>query len=207
MRVSIDQFVLTILRPQLNPVRNFRVVRSSAKICGAGDDAFVLIDATLRQLFTTSGLPAGIYTPIHDLVQEVANGGVDTVQLGCVSVTGMFGQVQTLSSLTLGANIENGQVLAGGAFDMIGNAANNALVGSTFSNMLTGVGGDDTLTGGGKTDTFSYAGPGLGHDNGKRRGVKGAVGGLHASAVGVADLDRRGGDPHQDTPLRLNAWA
>ena len=133
-------------------------------IGGAGDDTFVLNDATLQQLFTTSGLPTGVYTPVYDLVQEAANSGVDTVQVGRVSVTGMFGQVQTLSSYTLDANIENGQVLAGGAFDMAGNAGNNVLVGNTFSNTLTGVGGDDTLTGGGGTDTFSYAGLGFGHD-------------------------------------------
>ena len=133
-------------------------------IGGAGDDTFVLNDAALQQLLTTSGLATDVYTPVYDLVQEAANGGVDTVQVGRVSVTGMLGQVQTLSSYTLGANIENGQVLGGGAFDLAGNSANNVLVGNTFSNTLSGLGGDDTLTGGGGTDTFSYAGLGFGHD-------------------------------------------
>jgi Ca2+-binding RTX toxin-like protein len=74
-----------------------------------------------------------------DLVTETnavaATGGTDLVY-------------STLASYTLGANVENGRILATGAANLTGNTLNNVLYAGA---------GNNSLTGGDGTDTVSYA--------------------------------------------------
>lgn len=76
-----------------------------------------------------------------DSVIEAAGKGVDTVQT-------------SLSSYTLGANVENGVQLKGGV-TLKGNSLNNTLAGNNVANALHGYDGNDTLNGGGGNDTLS----------------------------------------------------
>jgi Ca2+-binding RTX toxin-like protein len=83
---------------------------------------------------------------VADIVTETnatATGGSDTVY-------------SYLNSYVLGANIENGRILATGAATMSGNSLNNTLIGDTGANTLTGAGGKDTLTGGAGVDQFVF---------------------------------------------------
>jgi VCBS repeat-containing protein len=88
---------------------------------------------------------------IADIVNELANGGIDTVS--------------TTSNYTLGLNVEN-LVLAGTtSINGTGNAQDNSLIGNAGSNVLNGADGNDrlegfagvdTLTGGVGADTFVF---------------------------------------------------
>ncbi len=75
-----------------------------------------------------------------DVISEAAGGGVDTVRTA-------------LSGHTLGANIENGVMLASAA-SMAGNALANRIVGNMANNTISGAAGDDTLLGGGGNDSL-----------------------------------------------------
>ncbi|WP_207443821.1 Hint domain-containing protein [Roseomonas haemaphysalidis] len=77
-----------------------------------------------------------------DTVTELAGEGTDTVQT-------------TLSSLTLGSNVENLTSTGTGAFAGTGNAADNVITGNaTGPNTLDGGAGNDTLNGGAGADTL-----------------------------------------------------
>ncbi len=75
-----------------------------------------------------------------DLVEDVANGGYDTV-------------ISTATSLTIGAYIE-ALVMAAGAGNGTGNDIANIITGNAGNNILDGGAGADTLTGGGGGDIF-----------------------------------------------------
>jgi Ca2+-binding RTX toxin-like protein len=74
---------------------------------------------------------------------ENANEGVDTIW-------------SSLSTNTLGANIENLIFTGPGNVTGIGNALNNQLTGGSGNDFLTGNAGADTLTGGTGIDTFIF---------------------------------------------------
>ncbi len=71
-----------------------------------------------------------------DIVSEVnatASGGTDLVQ-------------SYLAAYTLGANVENGRILAGGAANLTGNSLNNSLYAGVGNNVLDGGAGSDTVS-------------------------------------------------------------
>jgi Ca2+-binding RTX toxin-like protein len=70
-----------------------------------------------------------------DQVTEAANGGIDTVRT-------------TLSTYTLGANLENLSYTGTGAFTGSGNVLNNAITGGDKGNKIDGGAGNDSLSGG-----------------------------------------------------------
>lgn len=76
-----------------------------------------------------------------DVVIELANEGIDTVRT-------------SLTSYTLGANVENLTLTGGGTSLGVGNALNNTLLGDAGTNVLSGGGGDDVLIGGAGTDVL-----------------------------------------------------
>ena len=82
-----------------------------------------------------------------DVVTEAAGGGTDTVQT-------------TLTTYTLGANVENltfvGGTAASALFTGNGNALNNVLIGGAEDDDFTGGAGVDTMTGGGGNDFFIF---------------------------------------------------
>jgi Ca2+-binding RTX toxin-like protein len=78
---------------------------------------------------------------INDTVVELAGEGTDLVQVTLTS--GIY---------TLGAEVENGQVMGASAAGLTGNALNNRLTGSSGANTLTGGLGNDTLDGGAGND-------------------------------------------------------
>jgi Ca2+-binding RTX toxin-like protein len=88
---------------------------------GAGNDTYVVNVST-------------------DVVTELANEGIDTVQSGV--------------TLTLGNNVENLTLTGTSAINGTGNALDNLLTGNGANNTLTGNAGNDTLDGGAGTDTM-----------------------------------------------------
>ncbi|MFY8092491.1 MAG: beta strand repeat-containing protein [Niveispirillum sp.] len=76
-----------------------------------------------------------------DVVVEAAGEGTDTVRT-------------SLTSATLGANVENLVYTGGGNFIGTGNGLANAITGGVAADTLTGGGGADTLTGGTGADSF-----------------------------------------------------
>jgi len=88
---------------------------------GAGNDTYLVDDA-------------------GDVVTELANEGIDTVQ--------------SAVDYVLGDNLENLSLDYGLALNGTGNALNNTLFGGMVDNVLTGLGGDDTLDGSYGADTL-----------------------------------------------------
>jgi Ca2+-binding RTX toxin-like protein len=84
------------------------------------------------------------------LVQETADAGVDTLRL-LFSVAAPV--TIDLSGGVLG-NFEHVAVVGTGAFNLIGNAAQNSLSGNASANTLDGGAGNDTLTGGAGNDSY-----------------------------------------------------
>jgi trimeric autotransporter adhesin len=76
-----------------------------------------------------------------DVVVEVANGGVDTIQ--------------TDLAWTLGAELENLIQTGNGNRQVNGNALSNQLTGNNGNNVISGLDGNDTLTGGAGSDTLT----------------------------------------------------
>ncbi len=134
-----------------------------------GNDTYILSSVT------SSGLPVAVY----DTVVERADGGIDTVIVQKAS--GLL----TLSSYTLGANIERGVIAGTGAFSLSGNALDNTLTGNDANNTLRGFGGKDTLIAGSGVDTLDG-----GDDNDVLRGGSDADTFVFNGAWGI---DRIGG--------------
>lgn len=68
--------------------------------------------------------------------------------------------VHSTVSQTLGANIENLQLVdSGGQINGIGNALANTIIGNAHDNILNGKAGNDTMTGGDGEDTFAFDTP------------------------------------------------
>ena len=84
-----------------------------------------------------------------DVVSETnataSTGGTDTVY-------------SYLSAYTLGANVENGHILATGAANLTGNSLANTLTGNALANVLDGGTGNDTLDGGSGVNTAIFSG-------------------------------------------------
>ncbi|WP_271408500.1 peroxidase family protein [Pseudomonas sp. Q1-7] len=94
-----------------------------------------------------------------DFVAEAIGEGTDVVRT-------------TLSSYSLGTNVENLVFIGSGAFSGTGNTLDNRILGGSGNDTLNGLGGNDILVGGGGNDTMSGGagndifmfGPGFGHD-------------------------------------------
>ncbi len=76
-----------------------------------------------------------------DVINEVAGGGLDTVQAS--------------ETYTLGAELENLVLTGAAAINGTGNGLNNTITGNTAANVLNGELGNDTLNGGDGNDTLN----------------------------------------------------
>ncbi|MBI4294534.1 MAG: heme peroxidase, partial [Betaproteobacteria bacterium] len=81
-----------------------------------------------------TGSDTYVVDDVGDLVTELAGQGLDTVQT-------------TLSSYTLGANVENLVFIGTGDFTGTGNGLNNGITGGAGNDTLTGLGANDRLNG------------------------------------------------------------
>ncbi len=97
---------------------------------GGGDDSMLGGTGNDIYIVSTNG----------DLVVELADEGTDTVLL-------------SLSSYTLGANVENGSQSSTVAATLTGNGLDNILDGNDGNDTLSGLGGNDTISGGGGDDS------------------------------------------------------
>ena len=104
---------------------------------GKGDDTY-RVDLTSTNL-------------IEDTITENASEGIDTVEL-----RGGNAALAAITTLTLGANLENLDASATGLtkLNLTGNALNNTLTGNDAANILNGGAGNDTLVGGLGNDTL-----------------------------------------------------
>lgn len=122
---------------------------------------------------------------VGDVVQEAANGGIDTV----------------ISSIdhTLAANVENltlfNVVTQSTAFNGTGNELNNTILGNAFRNTLRGLAGDDSIDGGFGDDTLEG-----GDGNDSLNGNSG-----NDTLNGGAGNDRMVGDLGNDTYIVTDA--
>ncbi|HEX5498720.1 MAG TPA: calcium-binding protein, partial [Thermomicrobiales bacterium] len=115
---------------------------------GAGDDLYQITDV-VEQFFHDIRI-----TDVFDVVEEDADGGLDTVSLLPLARRGFDGSI--FYSYTLSAfNVENASVADGHAFDITGNGLANVLTGNASENALAGLAGNDTLAGGGGADTLA----------------------------------------------------
>ncbi|EJM93074.1 Ca2+-binding protein, RTX toxin [Pseudomonas sp. GM74] len=133
---------------------------------GAGND--VIIGSSGSDTMA-GGAGNDVYevTDLGDVVTESAGGGNDTVWT-------------SLSSYTLGANVESLFFGGSGNFAGTGNGLNNTIVGGAGNDVLTGGGGNDLLsTGTAGNDTFMFAAAGFGTD---------AIFGFGANLVAGHDL-------------------
>lgn len=98
----------------------------------AGDD---VLDGGAGTDLLVGGLGNDTYVVEQgdDVVQELANEGIDTVQ--------------TLIDYTLSVNLENLTLLDGAALSGIGNDQANVITGNANANLLVGAGGSDVLDG------------------------------------------------------------
>ena len=111
-------------------------------IYGDGGNDSLSGEAGTDTLLGGSGDDTYIIDDAADTVSESADEGTDTVQT-------------TLTSYTLGANVENLTLLNPDyGSEGTGNALNNVLTGYTLNDTLTGLGGDDTLDGGVGSDSL-----------------------------------------------------
>ncbi|CAO3433707.1 hemolysin-type calcium binding protein [Azospirillum endophyticum] len=88
-----------------------------------------------------TGNDSYIVDDVGDVVTELAGQGTDTVRT-------------SLTSYTLGANVENLVYTGSGPVTFTGNALNNSLTGGAGADLLTGLDGNDTLNGGAGADTL-----------------------------------------------------
>ncbi|MET0527859.1 MAG: carbohydrate-binding domain-containing protein, partial [Microvirga sp.] len=111
---------------------------------GAGDD-LLNGGAGIDTLIGGGGDDKYVVDNVGDVVTELANEGIDTVE---TSVT-----------YTLGTNVENLTLTGSTDLNGTGNALNNQIIGNTGSNLLSSGAGNDTLDGGanssGKVDTLA----------------------------------------------------
>ncbi|HMZ83901.1 MAG TPA: calcium-binding protein, partial [Rhodocyclaceae bacterium] len=82
---------------------------------------------------------------LQDAVSETVDEGTDTIRFRAVSLGGL-----TVQTITLGANIENGDLTdtGGNLLNLTGNVLDNFLVGNVAANALNGGFGNDILDGG-----------------------------------------------------------
>ncbi|MDP1692461.1 MAG: calcium-binding protein, partial [Burkholderiaceae bacterium] len=97
---------------------------------GTGDDT----------MLGGSGNDTYVVNVATDIVTELANEGIDTVQ--------------SAVTWTLGDHVENLTLTGSTAINGTGNALNNVLVGNSAANTLIGGAGNDTLDGGAGSDTM-----------------------------------------------------
>jgi Ca2+-binding RTX toxin-like protein len=89
---------------------------------------------------------------LQDTIVELANGGIDTLQL-----RGAYTNTSKAATLTLVANLENldiSAVTGSGKLNLTGNKENNILTGNDTDNILNGLAGADTMVGGAGDDTY-----------------------------------------------------
>ncbi len=130
---------------------------------GAGDDTYIL-----DNLGDTV-----------DLIVEAANGGNDTVKVN--------------ADYTLGANLENLELLGNGDFSGTGNTLGNTLTGNIGNNYLDGLGGGDLMIGGGGNDTYvvSDSGDQAIENNAVNQGIDTVLVGLTSSYELAETGDRK----------------
>lgn len=141
----------------------------------AGND---LLDGGAGQDILSGGTGNDTYIvdTLLDAVTELAGEGVDLVQ--------------SMVSLTLGANLENLQLMAAGLTGA-GNAFANVITGSSGSDNLSGLAGNDLLQGNGGNDLLNG---GSGNDT-----MSGGIGDDRYYVYEVGDLVQEGLDAGLDT--------
>ncbi|THJ24376.1 MAG: hypothetical protein CAF45_005720, partial [Nitrospira sp. CG24E] len=108
---------------------------------GAGND-FLDGGPGTDTMIGGTGNDTYVVDAVGDVVTELANEGIDTIQ-------------SALLAYTLGANLENLTLTGTGPSAGIGNALNNALIGNSGANLLDGKAGADQMSGGAGDDVYN----------------------------------------------------
>ena len=123
-----------------------------------GNAASNIINGGIGADTLVGGLGNDIYVVdnVGDIVTELVNSGIDTVQS---SVT--YSLIDTDGAGLNGGNIEHLTLTGADNINATGNAFNNIIIGNAGSNILDGLAGNDSLNGGDGSDTLNG---GLGAD-------------------------------------------
>lgn len=117
-------------------------------IGGSGNDTYIISSSTATLVDVENSI---FRIFIDDKITEVANGGIDTINL-----SGNFlGNTKLTFTLTANIEILNATTISGGlTLDLIGNTSNNTITGNNLNNVISGLTGNDILIGGGGADTL-----------------------------------------------------
>jgi Ca2+-binding RTX toxin-like protein len=119
---------------------------------GAGADR--LIGNALANVLDGRGGPDTMVGGDGSDTYVVDHAGDRVVETNAAAAGGVDGVQSTLASTTLGANVENGRILAGGSASMTGNGLRNVIHAGAGANAMNGGAGLDTLS-------YAYAGAGV----------------------------------------------
>jgi Ca2+-binding RTX toxin-like protein len=163
-------------------------------IGGAGNDT-LLGGSGVATMSGGQGNDSYFVTNVNDVINENAGGGTDTIY-------------SLVSSYTLAANVENGQVLLTTGATLTGNASNGSLSGNAGNDTLIAGTGNETFAGAMGNDTFVFK-DGFGHDtvldfkaNGDQDLIDlTGVSGIHT----FSDVQSHAAQVGNDTVITINA--
>lgn len=122
-----------------NSLDNVIVGNASANIIDGGLGADTLVGGLGNDTYVADS--------VDDVIIELANGGVDTLQI----------DFSAAEQFTLSAHVENAVLRSGANLAVLGNSLNNNILGNALDNTIAGGEGIDVLDGGAGSDWVSYA--------------------------------------------------
>lgn len=136
-----------------NDVNNTLTGLAGADYLDAGAGVDTLLGGTGDDTYIVDVIKSGSVAVLQDTVTEIANEGIDTLQLRTNSDLAL----SAATTLTLATNLENLDISATGSnnLNITGNGAANTLVGNAANNILTGLAGNDYLDGGLGADSMN----------------------------------------------------
>jgi Ca2+-binding RTX toxin-like protein len=121
-----------------NSLDNLIVGNAGANIIDGGLGADTLVGGLGNDTYVADS--------VNDVIIELANGGVDTLQIG----------FSAAEQFTLSAHVENAVLKSGFNVAILGNSLNNNILGNALDNTISGGEGSDVLDGGAGSDWLVY---------------------------------------------------
>lgn len=145
----VESSTINLNLASYNAVENAKLTGVIGLTATGNDGANIIDGSTNSAANALTGLGGNdtYIVDTRDTVSEAAGaaGGTDLVQSASKSL-----------SLTSYVNVEDAQLLGGGAFSLTGSGVRNVLIGNAGSNVIAGGGGNDVLKGGTGADYFVF---------------------------------------------------